>query len=146
MPIPTLAVWKLTSCDGCQLTLLDCEDELLTLAGVVHISHFTEASSAEEAEALVLRLADEYGSDVSWVSEEVDEETDSAEVVEIRAVEMEEEREVGEAHKEHERVLEQWFEEIMRKKVGLGEAEIVGADPITGKTNYRILRGKGWTR
>ena len=107
---------------------------------------FTEASSAEEAEALVLRLADEYGSDVSWVSEEVDEETDSAEVVEIRAVEMEEEREVGEAHKEHERVLEQWFEEIMRKKVGLGEAEIVGADPITGKTQYRILRGKGWTR
>ena len=38
------------------------------------------------------------------------------------------------------------FEEIMRKKVGLGEAEIVGADPITGKTQYRILRGKGWTR
>src|SRR6266581_5372486 len=107
---------------------------------------FTEASSAEEAEALVLRLADEYGSDVSWVSEEVDEETDSAEVVGIRAVEMEEEREVREAHKEHERVLEQWFEEIMRKKVGLGEAEIVGADPITGKTQYRILRGKGWTR
>lgn len=48
MAIPTLAVWKLTSCDGCQLTLLDCEDELLTLAGVVHISHFTEASSVDE--------------------------------------------------------------------------------------------------
>ena len=41
----TLAVWKFTSCDGCQLTLLDCEDELLTLAETVHISHFLEATS-----------------------------------------------------------------------------------------------------
>ncbi|MGY2062510.1 NADH-quinone oxidoreductase subunit B family protein, partial [Nocardia gipuzkoensis] len=41
-----LAVWKFTSCDGCQLTLLDCEDELLTLAERVHITHFLEASSA----------------------------------------------------------------------------------------------------
>jgi coenzyme F420-reducing hydrogenase gamma subunit len=46
MATPTLAVWKFTSCDGCQLTLLDCEDELLTLAGRVHIAHFLEASSA----------------------------------------------------------------------------------------------------
>jgi coenzyme F420-reducing hydrogenase gamma subunit len=46
MAIPTLAVWKFTSCDGCQLTLLDCEDELLTLAGRVRIAHFVEASSA----------------------------------------------------------------------------------------------------
>ena len=30
---PKLAVWKFASCDGCQLTLLDCEDELLALAG-----------------------------------------------------------------------------------------------------------------
>ena len=29
---PKLAVWKFASCDGCQLTLLDCEDELLALA------------------------------------------------------------------------------------------------------------------
>ncbi|WP_063053768.1 oxidoreductase [Nocardia arthritidis] len=42
---PTLAVWKFTSCDGCQLTLLDCEDELLTLAGEISITHFAEASS-----------------------------------------------------------------------------------------------------
>ncbi|MEU7141653.1 oxidoreductase [Nocardia sp. NPDC046473] len=46
MGTPTLAVWKFTSCDGCQLTLLDCEDELLTLADRVTIAHFTEASSA----------------------------------------------------------------------------------------------------
>lgn len=45
MEQPTLAVWKFTSCDGCQLTLLDCEDELLTLTDVVHISHFPEATS-----------------------------------------------------------------------------------------------------
>ncbi|MFI5719559.1 oxidoreductase [Nocardia sp. NPDC051750] len=45
---PTLAVWKFTSCDGCQLTLLDCEDELLTLAGRIRIVHFTEASSTVE--------------------------------------------------------------------------------------------------
>ncbi|WP_036510540.1 oxidoreductase [Nocardia aobensis] len=48
MAVPTLAVWKFTSCDGCQLTLLDCEDELLTLAGRIRIAHFTEASSAVE--------------------------------------------------------------------------------------------------
>jgi coenzyme F420-reducing hydrogenase gamma subunit len=40
-----LAVWKFTSCDGCQLTLLDCEDDLLTLAGQIRIAHFREASS-----------------------------------------------------------------------------------------------------
>jgi coenzyme F420-reducing hydrogenase gamma subunit len=43
---PRLAVWKFASCDGCQLSLLDCEDELLTVAGVVEIANFTEASSA----------------------------------------------------------------------------------------------------
>lgn len=41
---PTLAVWKFASCDGCQLTLLDCEDELLALSGAVTISHFLELS------------------------------------------------------------------------------------------------------
>ena len=45
MSQPTLAVWKFTSCDGCQLTLLDCEDELLTLANRFTIAHFLEASS-----------------------------------------------------------------------------------------------------
>jgi coenzyme F420-reducing hydrogenase gamma subunit len=45
---PRLAVWKFASCDGCQLTLLDCEDELLTLAGAVEIAHFLEAGQAGE--------------------------------------------------------------------------------------------------
>ncbi|MFD8544521.1 oxidoreductase [Streptomyces sp. NPDC059649] len=43
---PRLGVWKFASCDGCQLTLLDCEDELLGIAGRVEITHFLEASSA----------------------------------------------------------------------------------------------------
>ena len=43
---PTLAVWKFSSCDGCQLSLLDCEDELLAVAGAVEIAYFLEASSA----------------------------------------------------------------------------------------------------
>lgn len=44
--LPRLAVWKFTSCDGCQLTLLDCEEELLALAAEVEIAYFLEASSA----------------------------------------------------------------------------------------------------
>lgn len=43
---PKLAVWKFASCDGCQLSLLDCEDELLAVAGEVEIAHFLEASRA----------------------------------------------------------------------------------------------------
>jgi sulfhydrogenase subunit delta len=46
MSKPKLAVWKFASCDGCQLSLLDCEDELLALAGEVEIAYFLEASSA----------------------------------------------------------------------------------------------------
>jgi coenzyme F420-reducing hydrogenase gamma subunit len=45
---PKLAVWKFASCDGCQLSLLDCEDELLTIAGEIQIAHFLEASSEVE--------------------------------------------------------------------------------------------------
>lgn len=43
---PKLAVWKFASCDGCQLSLLDCEDELLQLAESVEIAYFLEASRA----------------------------------------------------------------------------------------------------
>lgn len=42
---PRLAVFKFASCDGCQLSLLDCEDELLTVCGALEIAHFAEASS-----------------------------------------------------------------------------------------------------
>jgi sulfhydrogenase subunit delta len=44
---PKLAVWKFSSCDGCQLSLLNCEDELLAVAGQVEIAYFREASRAE---------------------------------------------------------------------------------------------------
>jgi coenzyme F420-reducing hydrogenase gamma subunit len=43
----SLAVWKFASCDGCQLSLLDCEDELLPLAGVLDIAYFLEAGRDE---------------------------------------------------------------------------------------------------
>ena len=43
---PKLAVWKFASCDGCQLSLLDCEDELLTLVDEIEIANFAEASRA----------------------------------------------------------------------------------------------------
>jgi coenzyme F420-reducing hydrogenase gamma subunit len=39
-------VFKLASCDGCQLQLLNLEDELLALADRIEIAHFLEASSA----------------------------------------------------------------------------------------------------
>jgi coenzyme F420-reducing hydrogenase gamma subunit len=45
-PKPKLAVLKFASCDGCQLSLLDCEDELLAVAGEVEIANFLEASRA----------------------------------------------------------------------------------------------------
>jgi sulfhydrogenase subunit delta len=43
---PKIAVWKFASCDGCQLSLLDCEDALLAIAGTVDIANFPEASRA----------------------------------------------------------------------------------------------------
>ncbi len=42
-----LAVWKFASCDGCQLSLLDCEDELLAVAEKVEIAYFLEATRAK---------------------------------------------------------------------------------------------------
>jgi sulfhydrogenase subunit delta len=53
-----LAVWKFASCDGCQLSLLGCEDELLTLAGAVEIAYFLEASSAVSAGPYDLSLVE----------------------------------------------------------------------------------------
>jgi sulfhydrogenase subunit delta len=46
---PTLAVWKFASCDGCQLQVLSCEDELLTLTEKVQIAYFPEATRGEIA-------------------------------------------------------------------------------------------------
>jgi sulfhydrogenase subunit delta len=42
---PTLAVFKFSSCDGCQLSLLDLEDELLALTSEVEVAYFLEAAT-----------------------------------------------------------------------------------------------------
>jgi coenzyme F420-reducing hydrogenase gamma subunit len=72
---PTLAVWKFASCDGCQLTILNCEDELLPLAGVVRIAYFPEATRGV--------LAGPY--DLSLVEGSVTTEADVRRIHEIRA-------------------------------------------------------------
>lgn len=41
---PKVAVWKFASCDGCQLSLLDCEDELLAVLGEIELAYFPEAT------------------------------------------------------------------------------------------------------
>jgi sulfhydrogenase subunit delta len=41
---PKVAVFKFASCDGCQLSLLDAEEELLAITGEIDIAFFPEAS------------------------------------------------------------------------------------------------------
>ncbi len=72
---PTLAVWKFASCDGCQLTLLDCEDELLAIAGAIEIAYFPEANRGV--------VAGPY--DVSLVEGSITTEHDRARIADIRA-------------------------------------------------------------
>lgn len=55
---PKLAVWKFASCDGCQLSLLDCEDELLAVADAVEIAVFAEATRAVVAGPYDLSLVE----------------------------------------------------------------------------------------
>jgi sulfhydrogenase subunit delta len=55
---PKVAVYKFASCDGCQLSLLDCEDELLAVAGAVEIALFPEATSARAAGPYDLTLVE----------------------------------------------------------------------------------------
>ncbi len=45
-PKPKVAIYKFSSCDGCQLSLLNLEDELLDLASAVDFSYFLEATRA----------------------------------------------------------------------------------------------------
>ena len=48
MTKPRLGVFKFSSCDGCQLSLLDCEDELLAVAGAIDIAYFPEATRKDD--------------------------------------------------------------------------------------------------
>jgi coenzyme F420-reducing hydrogenase gamma subunit len=75
MTQPTLAVWKFASCDGCQLTILDCEDELLALAAALDIRMFLEAGPDE--------LLEHY--DVSLVEGSITTEHDAERIRDIRA-------------------------------------------------------------
>ncbi len=72
---PSLAVWKFASCDGCQLTLLDCEDELLALAGEVELSYFLEAGAASPGGPY----------DLSLVEGSITTAADAARIREVRA-------------------------------------------------------------
>lgn len=71
---PKLAVWKFASCDGCQLTLLDCEDHLLPLVDEIDIAYFLEASSRKE----------EGPYDLSLVEGSITTEADKRRILEVR--------------------------------------------------------------
>lgn len=75
MTRPKLAVWKFASCDGCQLTLLDLEDELLDIIGAIEIAYFPEATRKE--------VAGPY--DVSLVEGSITTPHDAERIHEIRA-------------------------------------------------------------
>ena len=55
---PKLAVWKFTSCDGCQLSLLNLEDELFCLAEKIEIAYFLEISRSVEPAPYDLSLVE----------------------------------------------------------------------------------------
>ena len=53
---PTLAIHKFTSCDGCQLALLNLGPDLLELAKLVDIKHFAEAGIVASEESVDIAL------------------------------------------------------------------------------------------
>ena len=71
---PKLAVWKFASCDGCQLSVLDLEDELLELSAAVELAYFKEATSCES----------EGPYDLSLVEGSITTEHDAKRIVEVR--------------------------------------------------------------
>ena len=71
---PRLAVFKFASCDGCQLSLLDCEEELLSVAAALEIAYFPEATRAE--------LTGRY--DLSLVEGSITTEDDARRIHEVR--------------------------------------------------------------
>jgi coenzyme F420-reducing hydrogenase gamma subunit len=73
---PRLAVWKFASCDGCQLTLLDCEDELLAVTGRIEVAYFPEATRARVR----------WPFDLSLVEGSITTPVDAARIREVRRV------------------------------------------------------------
>src|SRR5215831_2989285 len=68
MPQPTVGIFGLTSCAGCQLNILNCEDELLALTGAFDIRDFLMASSDNDHECS-LEIALVEGAVVSKLDE-----------------------------------------------------------------------------
>ncbi|MGW3151366.1 NADH-quinone oxidoreductase subunit B family protein [Streptomyces sp. NPDC001177] len=85
-PLPTLAVWKFASCDGCQLTLLDCEDELLGLTERVRVEHFLEMSGAEGPGGGRAELAGRGPYDLSLVEGSITTAEDAERIQHIRRI------------------------------------------------------------
>lgn len=75
MSRPTVAVWKFASCDGCQLTIIDCEDELLAIAAALDLRMFLEAGPSE--------LLDHY--DISLVEGSITTQHDAERILDVRA-------------------------------------------------------------
>jgi sulfhydrogenase subunit delta len=73
---PRIGVVKFASCDGCQLTLLDLEDELLTIAERVDVVEFAEATSRRSAGPF----------DVLFVEGSISTPEQAEEIVRLRAV------------------------------------------------------------
>jgi sulfhydrogenase subunit delta len=73
---PKLAVWKFASCDGCQLTLLDVEDQFLDIVGAIEIAYFPEAT----------RAVVEGPYDLSLVEGSITTAHDAARILEVREV------------------------------------------------------------
>jgi sulfhydrogenase subunit delta len=73
---PRIGVVKFASCDGCQLTLLDLEDELLAVAERLDIVEFAEATSR--------RSSGPY--DVLFVEGSISTQDQAAEIARLRAV------------------------------------------------------------
>jgi coenzyme F420-reducing hydrogenase gamma subunit len=73
---PRIGVVKFASCDGCQLTLLDLEDELLAIADQVDVVEFAEATSHRSAGPF----------DVLFVEGSISTPEQAEEIVRLRAV------------------------------------------------------------
>ncbi|MFF4145591.1 oxidoreductase [Streptomyces sp. NPDC001698] len=85
-PRPALAVWKFASCDGCQLTLLDYEDELLGLTERVRIDHFVEMTPVEGADGKRARLEGRGPYDLSLVEGSITTAEDAERIQRIRRI------------------------------------------------------------
>jgi coenzyme F420-reducing hydrogenase gamma subunit len=73
---PRLGVVKFASCDGCQLTLLDLEDDLLAIADRVDIVEFAEATSKRSSGPF----------DILFVEGSISTPEQAVEIVRLRAV------------------------------------------------------------